>query len=185
MSIDDWRANPPMGTDSDDDDKPPPQRADPPAKLNRKRAPGEGFVSRAQTHLIKVASGAWITWESCKRVLLYMRLCEAKNWAKIDDSHDYLLALPIRSLTLARAEALALEAEACQARVWALASVEPEQLWKTDLDTLNYRIVIASSAERPAAGGAEISLASRLLIRCTVSMRLYGLPKIRLNSQIS
>ena len=116
---------------------------------DRERAPGEGFVSRAQTHLIKratiakpVASGAWITWESCKRVLLYMRLCEAKNWAKIDDSHDYLLALPIRSLTLARAEALALEAEACQARVWALASVEPEQLWKTDLDTLKERLKI-------------------------------------------
>jgi hypothetical protein len=53
----------------------------PPAKLNRKRAPGEGFVSRAQTHLIKratiskpVASGSWITWESCKRVLLYMHI---------------------------------------------------------------------------------------------------------------
>ena len=63
-------------------------------------------------------------------------LCEAESWIKVDDSWDYLLALPLRSLTVARAEALKKDSEAAQMRVNELETMDGEDLWKADLAAL-------------------------------------------------
>jgi DNA topoisomerase-2 len=65
-------------------------------------------------------------------------LLEAENFAKIKDSFDYLMNLPIASLTLKQAQKHQNDLEELQRKIALLESKTSRQLWEDDLANLKF-----------------------------------------------
>jgi len=63
-------------------------------------------------------------------------LLNERNYTKDDDSYDYLLRLPIYSLTLEKINELNLQCENKKQELQFIKNKTPEQLWKIDLEEL-------------------------------------------------
>lgn len=62
------------------------------------------------------------------------KLLESQHFVKIEDSYDYLLDLPFRSLTVQTAQKHRDALETLKEKIKTLESMSPEQLWLSDLE---------------------------------------------------
>jgi DNA gyrase/topoisomerase IV subunit B len=69
-----------------------------------------------------------------------IRLLEDRNYPKDESSYDYLLKLPIYSLTLEKIQELNKNCESKKQNLIFIQSKTPEELWKIDLEELSKRL---------------------------------------------
>jgi hypothetical protein len=66
-------------------------------------------------------------------------LLEKQKFAKISDSYDYLMDLPIKSITVTNACKHQADLRALKSKIEALEKKTPEQLWLDDLNALSFK----------------------------------------------
>jgi DNA topoisomerase-2 len=73
-----------------------------------------------------------------------------------DGSYDYLLTMPMRSVSAQRVEVLRKQAAAAQARLEVLAATTPHQMWRDEIGELTsgHQVALADRAKRAASNAA-------------------------------